>query len=787
MTVQQRPIHRPGSPESAHDESAYAAFAAAQFRILKDYMALAKLNTCSRVVTLANGVVITCKKSFAREDIFISVPETSFTEVIVSVKMGLFLFNHPAHAQRSLLYDFNATEDSGQTRDRAWNGGDKWKASFGSEADDYGNTDWKGSNGTILCWKGVASRHFQVDPLVGIAGYMIYDEEVVIDNYATSMFTPFSPDIYRGGDVFETIPNGGASISVGGALQAEPDLDEFGVQKRDANGELVFKGILTLECGTPPKVLGCAITKVEGVSCLVAAVGRNYRDTVNPESTLESPQFGGMFTEFYAKTGSSWVRFHYEQSPRHLANWFFNQSGTEAHCVQDKTVFKVVISSSFIEGVPAFTATYTAVSAASGTATEAMTQTSEDLQTYDAAGFDYWDYSLTENGGGVIGGAHNTSSITITDNQTCIEAIDYIDDVKVEAVTTYAHNSASNYYNTTSTTAEWITEYYLGEAEGKRFAPVGSVFDGGWAHVITSSIVLAYPNKSCTLFSRSRTASVTYINEQQVNGAYSIQPPRFDQTTSSSYQVNPSVTSEYYCEMKEKQDITNNDIRFLDLRHDILVRKETTYSFDESKRSTDAVQWSQYGAVLWLHKVKPGDIDITKTESILLNDEVVDTLTSPVKSEIDYTFAFPVYSGTPLYNSDESYYLWTGEQRDADGGYDLYFPSWLQGISTTTVDLDTADKTRHLSVSVNQSVIPTAASSGDLTYFETKVGGSWAVSPIKYGDINLKAYTTLKLDNNAFKNYVFPAPEIEGEETEETATNRLYGNPATMPTPIAPL
>lgn len=76
MTVQQRPIHRPGSPESAYDESQYAAFAAAQFRILKDYMALAKLNTYSRVVTLANGVVITCQKSFNREDIFISVPQS---------------------------------------------------------------------------------------------------------------------------------------------------------------------------------------------------------------------------------------------------------------------------------------------------------------------------------------------------------------------------------------------------------------------------------------------------------------------------------------------------------------------------------------------------------------------------------------------------------------------------------------------------------------------------------------------------------------------------------------
>lgn len=75
MAVEQRPIVR----DSDHDKSAYAAFAAAQFRILKDYMKVAKLNTYSRVVTLANGVVITCQKSFNREDIFISVPTGGIT------------------------------------------------------------------------------------------------------------------------------------------------------------------------------------------------------------------------------------------------------------------------------------------------------------------------------------------------------------------------------------------------------------------------------------------------------------------------------------------------------------------------------------------------------------------------------------------------------------------------------------------------------------------------------------------------------------------------------------
>ena len=111
MTVEQRPILR----DADHDKDAYSAFAAAQFRILKDYMKVAKLNTYSRVVTLANGVVITCQKSFNREDIFISVPPQPvpiFTTDILTVS-GVIC--HPRSGVMSLqdvcYYDWTGFAD----------------------------------------------------------------------------------------------------------------------------------------------------------------------------------------------------------------------------------------------------------------------------------------------------------------------------------------------------------------------------------------------------------------------------------------------------------------------------------------------------------------------------------------------------------------------------------------------------------------------------------------------------------------------------------------------------
>ena len=427
MTVQQRPVHRPGSPESAYDESQYAAFAAAQFRILKDYMALAKLNTFSRVVTLANGVVITCQKCFNREDIFISVPVLPFTEEITKVEMGLFIFNNKNYPKMSLLYDLNNTEDSEFTKNRKWDAGDMWASSLGKESlADYGNVDWKGFDDVVLCWKGVSSRHFEVDPYIAVPGYMIFDEYVTLyDNgipLEVPVFTPFGPNIYAGGRVATTVTAVGA---------------------------------------TTTKVLGCAYVTFDGTRCLVAVVGMNYRDMQNPSSTEEAPAVGGFFTEVWV-LDKAWKRIGYEQGSRHTANWFFNQSGNEAQCVQNGTVFMWSIAAQRnADGTNSFSASSSSKPACSGQRITTYTSTTASTG-QDKSRPLVWTYDDPSNWGIQDGDTVSTSTesvIGVNETRTCIEAVDYRGDAEVQQTSVYNFSEVSEYGNTASVTYGWLREY----------------------------------------------------------------------------------------------------------------------------------------------------------------------------------------------------------------------------------------------------------------------------------------------------------------------------------------
>ena len=105
--IEQTPIIR----NSSFNKEAYRGLATAQMRILKDYMKVGGLNVYSRVVTLANGVVITCQKSFNREDIFISVPQALYTEVIKEEWLFGLLVTTQAYTVAPVDHDYN-WEDS---------------------------------------------------------------------------------------------------------------------------------------------------------------------------------------------------------------------------------------------------------------------------------------------------------------------------------------------------------------------------------------------------------------------------------------------------------------------------------------------------------------------------------------------------------------------------------------------------------------------------------------------------------------------------------------------------
>ena len=320
----------------------------------------------------------------------------------------------------------------------------------------------------------------------------------------------------------------------------------------------------------------------------------------------------------------------------------------------------------------------------------------------------------------------------------------------------------------------------------RRFAETGKEVSGYIKHTSTGSTVMTGPSGTVELFRRGRTAIIDW-SEHYKTSCISCQGGsnvNIQYLHVESYTDGPVYT----CHMKEQQHITNNDILFLDLRHDILVRKETVYNFDKDVTSDEQVLWNQYGVTFPLHKIVPGDLDLTVTETIFVNNDVIDTRQYPMISEISYAFAFPVFGGTPQNNTEEDYYLWA-EHYYEDGGYDIYYPEWLRGISLNSAEVDMTNRDIHRYLAIDHITHNEAITlSANTVATPTAITGSWAVSPIKdRAGKNLSAYTTQKLTDGLFTNYVYPQPEQLDGETIDEATNRLLGNPTESIIPIAPL
>ena len=81
------PFPTPFVRESDGEKDLYRGFALSQMAILRNIMKLGGLNVSSRVVTLDNGVVITCRKVFNQEDIFIDVTGKPYSEQVETVRM----------------------------------------------------------------------------------------------------------------------------------------------------------------------------------------------------------------------------------------------------------------------------------------------------------------------------------------------------------------------------------------------------------------------------------------------------------------------------------------------------------------------------------------------------------------------------------------------------------------------------------------------------------------------------------------------------------------------------
>lgn len=314
----------------------------------------------------------------------------------------------------------------------------------------------------------------------------------------------------------------------------------------------------------------------------------------------------------------------------------------------------------------------------------------------------------------------------------------------------------------------------------RRFANIGKKDNGFFKHVVKGTINLTHSGHTTKLFSRDRTAGMDW--QESYTGTDSISCQGGSGAT-TQYQHTESYTDvAYEATFQEKQTITDTEIIFLDLRHDILVKKETTYTFDKEKKSTESVLWNQYGATLTLHKVVPKDIEMQVTEKIMVNGVVVDSRDFPQKAQIDYAIAVPVAMGTPQGDTTETYYIWP-EHKDADGGYDLYYPEWIRGISKSTVTLDDNNRNRHRRIALDRVVDPSyqITTPDNLTYSQTKLQGAWAVSPqtkTPDGTDNYRAYETMKLDGKTFKRELTPT---------DAKTDEKFGNPTETIWPLSPL
>lgn len=276
----------------------------------------------------------------------------------------------------------------------------------------YGNTDWRGintaaegdpSDAPILTWKGVASRHFEVNPDIFVDGYMTFDEEITVEGLPISKYTPFGPNIYQNGEVLDSLPGG--------------------------------------------KILGAAFIG----DTLICIAGMNYRDIANPDGAT-----GGFYNELWVK-GSEWERVAFQAASRPTANWFFNRSGTEAQCVQNHFILKC-----FITPVgDSFSATFSATPACSGNATGTRSTTTTNLN-LDKTRPNLWvyddpaDWQLKDKD---KVGSKVEIDIHLASTRSCIAAVDYVDDVAVYATAAYSLDETSLYDNSTYNTFGWLKEF----------------------------------------------------------------------------------------------------------------------------------------------------------------------------------------------------------------------------------------------------------------------------------------------------------------------------------------
>jgi len=232
-------VPTPTAPKGlSQQEALYRRAALSQLHILKQQMTLGGLKEGTRSVNLGNGVVVTCRISYNKEDIFVYVPtviadqpatstESIATGIVIHPRIGsVHLIAHMENGEwKSVIHGVSGGWKDGKTLldtnyiyplvdgDNASYGitaiGDEPKGSFLRSNGNYGNLYWWNGDSNkpvLLSWKGTPTRHFRLDSTTYINGLVEQETTSPGEFEDVVYYTSFGQNIYQNGVVFAAAP-----------------------------------------------------------------------------------------------------------------------------------------------------------------------------------------------------------------------------------------------------------------------------------------------------------------------------------------------------------------------------------------------------------------------------------------------------------------------------------------------------------------------------------------------------------------------------------------------------